>query len=106
MHCLDCGYDLRNLPEPRCPECGRRFDVFNHAAWGPAGAHRYRTPAQVSGWVAALLAAGASAVVIQIDRGHGPDFFVYGMTGTDIESNFNIWSYRRLDKDRHIVHED
>ncbi len=26
MHCLDCGYDLRHLTEPRCPECGRPFD--------------------------------------------------------------------------------
>lgn len=24
-HCK-CGYDLRGLPEPRCPECGRAFD--------------------------------------------------------------------------------
>ena len=26
MYCLGCGYDLRGLPEPRCPECGRPFD--------------------------------------------------------------------------------
>ena len=26
-HCRQCGYDLRGLPEPRCPECGARFDV-------------------------------------------------------------------------------
>lgn len=24
--CLQCGYILEGLPEPRCPECGRRFD--------------------------------------------------------------------------------
>lgn len=24
--CLPCGYDLRGLPEPRCPECGEPFD--------------------------------------------------------------------------------
>jgi hypothetical protein len=24
--CLDCGYILDGLPEPRCPECGRAFD--------------------------------------------------------------------------------
>ncbi len=24
-HCANCGYDLRGLPEPRCPECGRPF---------------------------------------------------------------------------------
>lgn len=23
--CLKCGYDLRGLPEPRCPECGTEF---------------------------------------------------------------------------------
>jgi hypothetical protein len=26
MLCLGCGYDLRGLPENRCPECGRAFD--------------------------------------------------------------------------------
>ena len=25
-HCLGCSYDLRGLPENRCPECGRCFD--------------------------------------------------------------------------------
>jgi len=25
-HCLKCGYNLRGLPEPRCPECGTPFD--------------------------------------------------------------------------------
>lgn len=25
-YCPACGYDLRGLPEPRCPECGERFD--------------------------------------------------------------------------------
>lgn len=24
--CGKCGYDLRGLPEPRCPECGTPFD--------------------------------------------------------------------------------
>jgi hypothetical protein len=24
--CRGCGYALRDLPEPRCPECGRTFD--------------------------------------------------------------------------------
>lgn len=26
MLCQGCGYALWNLPEPRCPECGRAFD--------------------------------------------------------------------------------
>ncbi len=29
MYCLGCEYDLRGLPEPRCPECGRAFDPQN-----------------------------------------------------------------------------
>jgi hypothetical protein len=24
-NCHNCGYDLRGLPEPRCPECGQPF---------------------------------------------------------------------------------
>lgn len=26
MRCLSCRYDLRELAEDRCPECGRLFD--------------------------------------------------------------------------------
>ena len=26
MFCLECGYPLDGLPEPRCPECGTPFD--------------------------------------------------------------------------------
>ncbi len=25
-HCEECGYNLSHLTEPRCPECGSRFD--------------------------------------------------------------------------------
>lgn len=24
--CISCGYDTRNLPENRCPECGKEFE--------------------------------------------------------------------------------
>ena len=27
--CLGCGYALRGLGDPRCPECGRGFDPFD-----------------------------------------------------------------------------
>ena len=26
LYCLQCGYNLRGLPEERCPECGTRFE--------------------------------------------------------------------------------
>jgi hypothetical protein len=29
--CEKCGYDLRGLPEPRCPECGTPFTLGNTA---------------------------------------------------------------------------
>jgi uncharacterized paraquat-inducible protein A len=25
LHCLKCGYILKGLSEPRCPECGERI---------------------------------------------------------------------------------
>ena len=25
LHCLNCGYILKGLSEPRCPECGQRI---------------------------------------------------------------------------------
>jgi hypothetical protein len=35
MYCLGCFYDLRGLPENRCPECGRLFDPTNHRTFSP-----------------------------------------------------------------------
>ena len=35
--CLHCGYSLRGLTDPRCPECAREFDAAllkNHPADG------------------------------------------------------------------------
>jgi hypothetical protein len=38
--CIACGYALRGLPQPRCPECGRWFDpceprTMNVPGWRP-----------------------------------------------------------------------
>ncbi|HSV13785.1 MAG TPA: hypothetical protein VLI90_05970 [Tepidisphaeraceae bacterium] len=33
--CLDCNYSLRDLPTPRCPECGREFDPADKTTFNP-----------------------------------------------------------------------
>ena len=40
MFCLQCGYNLRGLERPSCPECGRGYDAENPAT--------YRRPVKVS----------------------------------------------------------
>jgi hypothetical protein len=36
--CLDCGYSLRGLTEPLCPECGRPFDPADRQTFRDSGA--------------------------------------------------------------------
>lgn len=33
--CLDCNYELRDLPRPQCPECGRGFDPGDAESYNP-----------------------------------------------------------------------
>lgn len=224
MHCLTCGYDLQQLEDDRCPECGRGFSKNDPQSYGVPKSYRLLPWAKRSGWLAGLMAAGAglaavigmavgqydrvllimvwmfallpvtlacvayitllassgrwpsvraiviavvllvfnvslftqwptrasfmlhrgalarhaqqtiqqphlpspptqigvyeildtstrtirgrTVVVLKILDGAGPVYLVSGMTDTDIEKNFNIWSYQRLDDDWHIVHED
>lgn len=44
--CLDCGYALRGLPTPRCPECGREFDPLD-----PATMNMGRELSSLAKWV-------------------------------------------------------
>lgn len=40
--CRTCGYLLRGLPEPTCPECGRPFDPADPRTYAPSAAWRWR----------------------------------------------------------------
>ena len=51
MRCLSCHYDLRNLSEDRCPECGRAFDPSDSATYTTADAD---TPPHSEDWRAVL----------------------------------------------------
>lgn len=78
IYCLECGYDLTGLPEPRCPECGTAFDpadpmtyrntpysVWRVPLWLPIGALCYPLiPGLMlwATWVAAGLQLGHTPV--------------------------------------------
>lgn len=67
MHCLSCGYDLQQLEEHRCPECGRGFSPDQPSSFGSADSFRLLRWARWSGWAGALIAAGVgttSAIAI------------------------------------------
>ncbi len=63
LHCPSCGYILRGLPEPRCPECGEIFDpreVVDEALGRvPDGFPNGQTGTQI--WWRAIAAPGAFA---------------------------------------------
>ena len=42
MHCLSCQYDLQNLTEHRCPECGRIFDPNDDRTFQSPASSRLR----------------------------------------------------------------
>jgi len=75
MHCLDCGYDLRELPEPRCPECGREFDPKDRMSWGTADSSSI---IRVTRWLGrfALLFAGLVTAVTFYRIGVGDGTFI------------------------------
>lgn len=59
--CLDCHYLLRDLTEPRCPECGRRFDPNDPAtvllqSRGGLGRVLWSEPTRVGNWLAVVAA--------------------------------------------------
>jgi len=52
MYCLQCRYNLRDLPEHRCPECGRRFDPNDPESYDPNPVRR-TDPFKILTYVAA-----------------------------------------------------
>ena len=66
MWCLECDYELINLEEARCPECGRAFDAsdpttFKTEAVVARGRSRGISTASVVG--GAALGVGASLLI-------------------------------------------
>jgi rRNA maturation protein Nop10 len=81
--CLGCGYMLRGLPEPVCPECGRSFDPADPTTYdpNPPGSRRRR-------WVRRGIVAG---VIVLLLLGFFPRRLLSGsITFTDIESGDQV----------------
>jgi hypothetical protein len=54
--CINCGYDLQALPEPRCPECGRGFDPDDPTTYRTSKARRPLSARRMLGAAACFLA--------------------------------------------------
>jgi len=59
MRCLSCKYDLRNLSENRCPECGRVFDPNDPLTFLPDAGDR-----RPIGWIMIWLLVCIVALVL------------------------------------------
>lgn len=55
-YCLTCGYRLRGLPEPVCPECGQPFDPADSATFDIEPRSRRRRRWLIRGGVVLALA--------------------------------------------------
>lgn len=52
--CPDCGYDIRHLPQARCPECGRQLTLDDLSSSAPPVVREWRRFALITVIVAAL----------------------------------------------------
>ena len=49
IYCIDCGYPLNHLPNPRCPECGRDFDPDDSKTFLYVTLEQYKHRKRVAG---------------------------------------------------------
>ena len=61
--CKACGYVLDHLPEPRCPECGREFNLEDSATYlrSPRRVARSKKVALIGVWLVLALVVGELA---------------------------------------------
>ncbi|UCE60974.1 MAG: hypothetical protein JSU63_04325 [Phycisphaerales bacterium] len=83
--CLKCGYLLRGLPEPRCPECSRSFDPNDPKTYvTPLRRHTYGQACRVLlAWIAAYILVNALLVIA------GPG----GCSPITMSSPLNWWPF-------------
>jgi hypothetical protein len=83
--CLGCNYALRGLPEPRCPECGREFDLDDPKSFNSERPLRWidRTLLKPIGWpmftALGLLCAGYLSLGIFPDIYYSSAYIIFSI---------------------------
>ena len=78
MHCLGCGYNLKQLTQPRCPECGRGFDAADESSWGSAKSYRQLIIVKLTGRLVVLLCVAVTSLCFyRIAMGEDPLLAIY-----------------------------
>jgi len=87
-YCRQCEYDLRGLREPRCPECGRRFD--------PEQPHTFLTRPRRRWWRRILFGVGAPFAFVALLIGVVAAWVYYGwrVERDTLLAEPNLWVYR------------
>lgn len=83
MNCLDCGYCIDKLPQNRCPECERTFDLEDPATFAVDNPRGRPFRSGIGYLLCSLLGTGAMAYpLLQISSGRsglGLRYFVLGL---------------------------
>ena len=74
--CLTCGYILDHLPEPRCPECGRAFNLANRTTYFTSS-RSGRNDVWLA--IAGLMVAGSALVGLDSGAGRGSRWGTVGL---------------------------
>jgi len=101
-YCAGCGYCLRGLTlEPRCPECGRKFDPDDPKTFRrhPHG-RLVRWLAEPIGWPTVILSLLSAAGVLTVSRWQWNTFnpsavdLVYYLNPSALRHGDNLYTYR------------
>lgn len=90
MRCLSCKYDLSQLTEHRCPECGRAFDPTDPGTFHSESLSwvRYVVPRRNRDYAASLVVLGLLIVFWLIDP---PRHMRTAIINVIIGVGFAIW---------------
>lgn len=87
-HCIACGYQLRGLEKPVCPECGRAFDPEDASTFDRSPHRRRRRRWVVVG---CLIGGLAAAAYVFYPRSHTRYYITFTCQKCGAEVTVNRW---------------